>query len=157
LLPSGDPKIEIDALSTMSWFAAGVHPPVTRQRFPMFFSDQPEGFDGIREIARKQLREAFGILEGRLSGREWLYRYWSIVDAYMLWLWFRATGSDMDGSPFPRCADHAQRCEQRPSVARALDREEQEFERLRAEGAIPSWVLAYQAGRAPPPGWMPDR
>ena len=42
------------------------------------------------------------------------------VDAYMLWLWFRATGSGMDGAPFPRCADHARRTEQRPSVMRDL-------------------------------------
>lgn len=44
-----------------------------------------------------------------MSDREWLYGDWSIVDGYLLWLWFRAVGSGMDGSDFPRCADHAQR------------------------------------------------
>ena len=149
LLPTGDPTLEIDVLSTISWFAAGVHPAITRLRFPRFCTEQPESFDGIRATARAQLAEAFALLEQRLDGREWLYGEWSLVDAYMLWLWFRATGSGMDGVAFPRCADHARRCERRPSVARVLDREEQELARFHAEGTIPADLPPFQAGRAP--------
>lgn len=149
LLPSGDPEIELDVLSTMSWFAGGVHPPITRLRFPRFSSELPESFESIRAIARGQLEAAFAILERRLGDHAWLYGEWSIVDAYMLWLWFRSTGSGMDGSPFPRCADHARRCERRPSVARVLEREEEELARLRADGKLPPDLPPYQAGRAP--------
>jgi glutathione S-transferase len=149
LLPVGNADIEIDVLETISWFAAGVHPLVTRLRFPRVFSDLPESHPGIRTIACHLLEEAFAILEARLGDRDWLYGEWSIVDAYMLWLWFRATGSGMPGGAFPHCAAHARRCEARPSVAKVLDREEFELERLRVEGLLPANLPDFQVGRAP--------
>lgn len=152
LLPAGDRDLELDVLSTMSWFAGGIHAALPRLRFPHLFSEGPESHEGIRAIARRTLEECFAILECRLEGREWLYDEWSIVDAFLLWLWFRATGSGMDGSPFPNCIHHAQRCEQRPSVVRALDREEQELARIVAAGDIPSGQRPYQVGRAPEHG-----
>jgi glutathione S-transferase len=149
LLPTGDPFVEIDALSTMSWFAAGIHPLIFRMRFPMRVNDDPSSFARTREIAGKELTKAFGILETRLADRSWLFDDWSIVDAYLLWTWFRSTGSGMDGSPFTRCADHARRCEYRPSVARVLDLEEAEHHRLKAEGRLSVDTGAYAVGRSP--------
>jgi glutathione S-transferase len=151
LLPGGDPVVEIDRLSTLAWFASGIHPLVPRLRFPHYFSDTPEAYEGIRAIARHQLEEAFTILEARLADRDWLYGEWSIVDAYMLWLWFRATGSGMDATPFPRCGDHGRRTEQRPSVARVLDREEHEMQRIVATYGTPDWMPPHRVGRAPIP------
>jgi glutathione S-transferase len=148
LLPS-DPWIALDALSTMAWFASGVHPLVRRLRFPASVSEEPAALESVRAIARAQLEEAFAILEQRLGEREWLYGEWSIVDAYMLWLWFRAAGSGMDGSAFPRCKDHARRVEQRPSVARVLDREEREMERIVSVYGMPDGMPPYRVGRAP--------
>lgn len=157
LLPTGDPLIEIDALSMMAWFSAGIHPAITRLRRPTLFTDDPAGVESIRRIARLQLEEGLAILERRLVDRQWLYGEWSIVDAYMLWLWFRATGSGIDGAQFPRCADHAQRAEQRPSIARALDREEREMERIDALHGIPEGTLPYRVGRAPVVGAIARR
>ncbi len=135
LLPAGDLDVEVDALSTMSWFAAGVHPLITRARLPVRVSDDASSHERIRAIALRQLLEAFAIVEERPADRPWLYGTWSIVDAYLFWLWFRATGSGMDGSSFPRCADHAARIVERPSVARALAREQEETARQRAARA----------------------
>lgn len=149
LLPLDDRWAETDGLSTMSWFAAGVHPHITRFRFPRMFADDPAAQASIRAAAGHQLEEAFGILEDRLSDREWLYSDWTIIDAYMNWLWFRATGSGMDGRQFSRCAEHAQRIEQRPSVARALDREELEMARIESIHEPPDWMPPYRAGRSP--------
>lgn len=150
LLPSEDPVESQEALELMSWFAAGVHPAITRQRIPSLFVDEPAAFDSVRVKARAQLEEIFGILELRLEGRNWLFGdRWRIVDAYFLWIWFRATGSGMDGNPYPNCIDAARRCQERPSVAAALDREELEFARLQEAGRIPEYIPAYQAGRAP--------
>ena len=155
LLPNQMPAIEIDALATMAWLASGVHPAVTRLRFPSSVSDDPSGFEAIRRVADANLRMSFEIIEERLAGRDWLYDDWSIVDGYLLWVWFRATGSGMDGTPFPRCADHALRCEQRPTVAAVLDREESEMRRLLAEGLFPLDRPPYQVGRAPRVGQSP--
>jgi glutathione S-transferase len=152
LLPCADERTQIEALSMMAWFASGLHPNVGRLRFPATATTAgPESFAGIRAMARGELEKGFAILEERLGDRDWLFGDWSIVDAYMLWLWFRATGSGMDGGPFPRCAAHAKRAEQRPSVSRVLDREEREFARFVESGTVPDDVPPHQVGRAPEP------
>jgi glutathione S-transferase len=150
LLPAPDSLASQEALELMSWFSAGIHPAITRFRLPQLFCDDPGAFESISARARALLEESFGLLEERLGGRDWMFGdEWAIVDAYVLWLWFRATGSGMDGTPFPNCISHARRCQERPSVATALDREELEFRRLREEGKMPDSVPDYQAGRAP--------
>jgi glutathione S-transferase len=149
LLPMGDERTHTDALTLMAWFASGLQPAVARQRFPRMFSDDEASLERIRAIARNELEKGFEILERRLEDREWLLEQWSIVDVYMLWLWFRAVGSGMHPAPFPRCADHALRTEQRPSVARVLDREEIEFARFAERGTVPPTIPPHQVGRTP--------
>lgn len=151
LLPTGDPLVEIDVLAMMAWFASGLHPLVARLRFPKLVNDDPASFERTRAMAAKELHASFAIPEQRLADREWLYGDWSIVDGYLLWCWFRAVGSGMDGSAFPRCAEHAERCERRPSVARALDREESEYEQLLSSGRLGVTLPPHQVGRAPAP------
>jgi glutathione S-transferase len=151
LLPDGTPLERSEVLATMSWFAAGIHPLVARMRYPMSVNDDPAGFTRTRELAGARLTRCFEVLEARLQDRQWLYGDWTALDGYQLWLWFRAVGAGFDGGRFPRCADHANRCEQRPSVARALDREEAEYTRLAAANALPATLPPYQAGRAPRP------
>ena len=149
LLPGGNPLDEVDALATMSWFAAGLHPAINRLRLPVRTCDQPESFQRIRAMAAEVLRGCFAILEERLADREWLYGDWSAVDGYMLWCWFRAVGSGMDSSGLPRCAEHARRCESRPSVHRALERENAEFARWRESSGRDVAVGPHQVGRVP--------
>jgi glutathione S-transferase len=153
LLPTeGQPGVE--ALETISWFAAGIHRFITPMRFPRMFCDLEQAWPSIRATARAELERAFAIVERRLAGRDWILNEWSLADVHLLWLWFRATGSGMDGSQFPRCIAHAARCEARPSVAFVLDREEEEFARLREAGLVRavvpnSQVPDFQVGRAP--------
>ena len=150
LLPTGDDRVDTEAMSMMAWFASGIQPAVARQRFPGAFSDGDEaGLERIRMAARKELEKAFAILEQRLADSEWLFGEWSIIDAYMLWLWFRAVGSGMDPTPFPRCASHARRNEARPAVIRVLDREELEFAKFEEAGTVPAAIPPYQVGRTP--------
>jgi glutathione S-transferase len=149
LLPLGDVATEARVLETLSWFASSLHPLVRQLRFPRWYSDDPAAHESLRAKALPQLERAFSVLEERLADREWLFGDWSLVDVHLLWLWFRATGSGMDGFQFPRVAEHAARCEERPSVATVLGHEERELAALRAAGKVPSWVLPFQAGRAP--------
>jgi glutathione S-transferase len=147
LLPRHGAATQIDALATMCWFSSGIHPLIGRARFPAGANDQPESFGRTAEIAVDGLRASFAILEQRLSGSEWLFDEWSIVDAYLLWLWFRVAGIALDASEFPLCADHAQRCQLRSGVIRALDREESAYATLRAAGRLPDWEPSGQVGR----------
>jgi glutathione S-transferase len=149
LLPSGDASVESDALATMSWLAGAVHPSITRLRYPRRYCDLPGSEERTRALAASMLRDCFEIAEQRLADRDWLFDDWSVVDAYLLWTWFRAVGSGMDGAGLVRCADHAQRCEARPSVARALAREESTFAEMLAGGASRDAFPPHQVGRAP--------
>jgi glutathione S-transferase len=149
LLPTGSLEVETAALEIQSWFGSTVHPLVRQLRVPQWYCEDPETHAGLRASALVKLERVFTLLEDRLENREWLFEKWSILDAYLLWLWFRATGSGMDGTMFPRCATHAMNCEERPSLRKVLQHEEAEFSRLREEGKIPDWVRPFQAGHAP--------
>jgi glutathione S-transferase len=137
LLPQGDVLREADVISMLAWFSSGVHPLVTRLRMPAQVASEPGAWDSVRAAAAEQLEAAFQIVERRLFGRNWLYGDWSLADAYLFWLWCRATLSGLDPEPFPRCAAHAERIKLRPSVTRALDREHEEIARQEAAGAFP--------------------
>jgi glutathione S-transferase len=152
LLPRGE-EDEIEALSLMAWFASSLHPSAGMQRFPNLYSDDATSLEGIRSKARADLRKGFTILESRFAdGREWLFGRWSIVDVYAFYIWFRVVGSGFEAGDFPLYAAHARRCEQRPSVARVLDREEAVFAGYEAEGLLPENLPAHQAGRLP--AWL---
>jgi len=141
LLPTGTPVIEARTDSLLSWFASGIHPLIARLRHPETICSQPEALHSIRRIAADQLARSFAALNERLDGREWLFDGWSLADAYLQWLWYRATLSGFDGTGFARCADHSLRCQQRPSVERALARERLEIREREASGELPAGVL----------------
>jgi glutathione S-transferase len=149
LLPAGDPMIENEALAMMCWIAGAMHPAITRMRYPQRFCDVPGSADRTRTLAAEALRACFELVEKRLTGRVWLYGEWSIVDAYLLWAWFRAAGSGMDCVRLPRCAAHAARCESWPSVARALDREEAVYAEMLESGVLAVELPPHQVGRTP--------
>jgi glutathione S-transferase len=149
LLPTGDPLVTNDALATMSWIAGGIHPSITRLRYPLRFCDVPGSEDRTRALAAEALRNCFELVADRLAEREWLFDRWSVVDAYLLWAWFRAVGSGMDSQGLERCAAHAARCELWPSVVRALDREEATYAEMLAAGAVPVKLPPHQVGRTP--------
>jgi glutathione S-transferase len=149
LLPRGDPLVENDAFETMCWIAGAMHPSITRMRYPQRFCDAPGSADRTRALAAEVLRTCFELVEQRLTDRRWLYDDWSVVDAYLLWAWFRAAGSGMDCSGLPHCAAHAARCEIRPSVARALDREEATYAEMLESGALAVELPPHQVGRTP--------
>ncbi len=149
LLPDGDLETEVRTLELLSWFASGLHPLVRQLRLPRWYSADAAAHASLQEMAKQRLNAAFALLDKRLGGRQWLFERWSLVDVHLLWLWFRATGSGLDGSGFPSLAEHAARCEAWPAVAAALAMEERELKRLREANLLPDWMPDYQAGHAP--------
>lgn len=124
LLPEERDDDGLEALMLMCWFASGIHPLIPRIRKPAQFCDVPGAEERVREIAARSAHEAFTMLEERLGDGPWLFGRWTIVDAYLNWLWFRANDSGFDGAPYPRLAEHSARLRERPSAARALATEE---------------------------------
>jgi glutathione S-transferase len=137
LLPlTTEPRAEAEVLSLLAWCASGLHPLVNRLRMPQMTCDVRESFASIRVFASRALAQSFHLIESRLSDREWYLEDYSLIDAYLYWVWFRATGSGLDPSPFPMYAAHAQRLCARPAVQRALAREEAAEKRLESQGLV---------------------
>jgi len=137
LLPlDGDPLREAQVLSDLAWCASGLHPLVTRMRFPQFFCELPEARRSVWDIAAADMARNFSLIEARLAEQPWMLGDWSALDAYVYWVWFRVTGAGFDGTPFPRFADHARRMEERASVRRYLALEREVEAQLEKEGLL---------------------
>jgi len=139
LLPrSADALSRAHVLEQLVWCASGLHPIITRIRLPQMFCDHADGRERLRELAKQAMAPNFAIIEQRLERGGWALGEWSMLDAYYYWVWYRTcVGSDFDARPYPHYAAHAQRVEQRPSVQRALAREQAAMAQLSAANLAP--------------------
>jgi len=118
LLPTG--KNAIKALSLMAWCASGLHPPLTRIFDPARYCSVPGSEESIRKLALEEVIKNFGIVDGMLAEREWMFDHWTAVDAYLFWVWRRFGIFKIDIPSFPNYAGHGERMVKRDSVKRAL-------------------------------------
>ena len=83
----------------------------------------PKASDEVKAYAREKIELRFGLLEKRLSGREFLLEAFSIADAYLVTVlnWALATGVSL--SSWPTVQAYHQRLLKRRSVARAFAEE----------------------------------
>jgi len=122
-------------LSDLAYCASGLHPVVTRLRIPQFFCDTPDGSRRVFDMAEAAMRPNFALIDRRLAGNRWWYAdHWSIVDAYINWIWFRVAGTRFDGSAFPNLRRHDADMQQRAAVKRALAISTSVAESLAAQG-----------------------
>lgn len=124
LLPIGSSAwSEAESFVDLAWCASTVHPIVTRIVLPQLFCDLPAGIERVWALAVEAMRANFDLIDRRLESRRWFLGDWSIVDAYLFWIWAQAAVGGFDGSGYRHYADHAVRMGSRPSVQRALGRE----------------------------------
>jgi glutathione S-transferase len=113
--------------------SSDLHPLVTRFVLPQMMSAEETAAPQIRVRAKEGLEFQLAPLDARLERQDWcLEEGWSIIDAYLAWIWFRITGAGFDGAAFPAIAGHYERASARPSAKAALEHEakaEQELER----------------------------
>jgi glutathione S-transferase len=142
LLPeSEDGFARAGLLSDLAYCASGLHPIVTRLRIPQFFCDTPDGSRRVFEMAEVAMRPNFVLIDRRLAGNRWWYGdRWSIVDAYINWVWFRVTGTQFDGSAYPNLGRHDDDMKQRPAVKRALAISRDVAEGLAAQGLAVKFI-----------------
>jgi glutathione S-transferase len=142
LLPeSEDGFARAGVLSDLAYCASGLHPIVTRLRIPQFFCDTPDGSRRVFEMAEVAMRPNFVLIDRRLAGNRWWYGdRWSIVDAYINWVWFRVTGTQFDGSAYPNLGRHDADMKQRPAVKRALAISRDVAEGLAAQGLAVKFI-----------------
>ena len=130
-----DPLQSARVLADLLWCASGLHPIVTRLRVPQFVCDLPEAKGRVWEMAAAAMLDHLGIIERRLREQPWMLgEAWSILDAYVNWIWYRVTGAGLDVAAFQKLSDHAARIGERPSVRRALSIEAEAEAELAARG-----------------------
>ncbi len=135
LLPTGDGPQAVQALSELFRIAADLHPLVTRFVLPQMITTQAEQAASIRDKAREVLTAQLAPMEQRLAGQAWMLgNDWSIIDAYLAWIWFRTTGAGFDPQTFPAVNSHYAAASARPSALAALAHEAQAQDELKARG-----------------------
>jgi glutathione S-transferase len=122
-------------VSDLAYCASGLHPLVTRLRIPQFFCDTADGVDRVFAMAETAMRPNFALIDRRLADHRWWYGdQWSILDAYINWVWFRVTGTRFDASAFPHFARHDKDMKERRAVSRALRISSEVAANLEAQG-----------------------
>lgn len=136
LLPSRpDDLAEARVLADLAFCASGLHPLVTRLRIPHFFCDMPGSVPRVFAVAEAAMHLRLAIVEQRLSSGDWWYGdTWSVIDAYLNWVWFRATGTAFDAAGYPAFARHDARMRARSAVRRAYAHNDEIEALLAAQG-----------------------
>jgi glutathione S-transferase len=135
LLPIGDGPQALQALSDLFRISADLHPLVTRFVLPQMMTTQADQATPIRDKACEILTSQLAPLEQRLAGQAWMLgSHWSIIDAYLAWIWFRVTGAGFDPDAFPALDRHYAAASARPSALAALVCEAQAQDKLKARG-----------------------
>ncbi|MCY0853615.1 glutathione S-transferase family protein [Cupriavidus sp. D39] len=136
LLPQvADSYASAQIVSDLAYCSATLHPLVTRLRVPQYFCDIPEAMPRVFAMAEDTMRSNFALIDDRLSENQWWYGdKWSIVDAYLNWVWFRVAGTDFDTSPYLHFDRHDNELAKRPSVQRTLERHQQAADWLASQG-----------------------
>ena len=132
LLPRrGDVAGRAVVLAELFRCSSDLHPLVTRFVLPRMMSTDETAAPQIRARAGEGLEFQLAPLAARLERHDWcLAEGWSIIDAYLAWIWFRITGAGFEAARFPAIAGHYERASARPSAMAALAREaEHELER----------------------------
>lgn len=115
--------------------SSDLHPLVTRFVMAPMISTEAVDAPGIRAKAAEGLTMQLAPLEQRLSHQPWMLgENWSIIDAYLAWIWFRITGAGFATEIFKAIDTHYARASQRTSAKSALVHEARAQEELKARG-----------------------
>lgn len=136
LPPTSSPIEAARQAADLCFCSATLHPLVTRIRIPGLFA-APEAARSVWENACDAMREHFQLIDDRLAGGGWWYgNDWSIIDAYLNWVFWRVEGADFPVADYPYFADHSKRIQKRPAYQQAMAREAEANATLEAEGLV---------------------
>lgn len=134
LPPAISPLEQARQIADLCFCSTTLHPLVTRIRLPAMFAE-PAASASVWEKACVAMREYFQLVEDRLASGAWWYGdRWSVMDAYLNWVFWRVEGADFPVADYPRFADHARRMAERPSVRQAMEIEAAATATLEGEG-----------------------
>lgn len=94
LLPKVNGIAHHQQISDLAYCASVLHPIVTRLRMSQIFCTLPEAQANVFAMAETAMAQHFEYIDKRLSLSQWWYGdQWSIIDAYINWVWFRVSGT----------------------------------------------------------------
>lgn len=137
LLPrTSDPLEAVKQTADLAFFSATVHPTVTRIAMPLkFIADKELSFEIVRPVGEKAMQPIMRMIDDRLADGHWWYGdAWSVLDGYLYWAWSRITGVGFDDANFSNIRRHKEMSDERPAVQRAMAREAENVNVLKAEG-----------------------
>ncbi|MEL6584388.1 MAG: glutathione S-transferase family protein [Pseudomonadota bacterium] len=136
LPPAADTMASLKQTADLAFFSATVHPTVTRIAMPLkFIADKDLSFEIVRPVGVQAMHKIMDMIEARLAAGPWWYgAAWSVVDAYLYWVWGRITGVGYPDDAYPNIRRHFDLSNARPAVQRAMAREAENIEILKAEG-----------------------
>ncbi len=137
LLPkTSDPFDAINQTADLAFLSATVHPTATRITMPIkFMIDGELSFEQVRPKAKEAMTPIMNMIEKRLEDGPWWYgEDWSVVDAYLYWVWSRITSFGFADDDYPNLRRHFELSNQRPAVERAMKLEAKNVEILKSEG-----------------------
>ena len=139
LLPEPEtPYHEARVTADLAFCSATLHPIVSRMRVPMFMAEGGEAIASVKAKAVEAMHPMAAVVEDHLAQNDWWYgKTWSIMDAYIYWVFFRVTGGGFPTEAYPNWLAHAHRMDARPAVRRALEKEAKMQATLEAEGLAP--------------------
>jgi len=136
LLPETSNRLDaLKQTADLAFFAGTVHPTVTRIAMPMkMIPDAAQSFEIVRPKGVEDMNKIMKMIDARLENGPWWYgAEWSILDAYLYWVWERISGVGFNGEPFPNIQRHCTLNNERPAVQRAMAREAENIEILKSE------------------------
>lgn len=151
LLPKTNSIMErAQLLSLLVKFSADLHPLVSRIRVPQFFCDLEGGPNRVSKLAAISMREQLAPIEALLEKQTWMAgQSWSVIDAYLHWVWFRISGAGFDSTFFPKISSHYAKTLEIPAFQRALAREQSAEAHLEANGLNPKFINMKADDNAP--------
>jgi len=138
LLPGATNDISaMHQLADLCYCSATLHPIVTRIRNPHFFVETEVARQQVRKYAIEAMWPNFDLIEKRIAGGKWWYgEQWSVIDAYIYWVWFRSSDAKFSRDDYPAISDFAERMSELDAVKKMLAREHAAEKQLRDEGLI---------------------
>ena len=118
-----DPIAEAQALSTIGFFAATVHPAHGHISRPERYATDTAMFPNIQAQGKKSFHEHLRQIDGMLAGREWLSDRYSVLDPYAFTFYSWGVRREVPMAEMKNYTAHKDRMLARAAVRRVVEDE----------------------------------
>lgn len=118
-----DPIAEAQALSTIGFFAATVHPAHAHISRPERYATDTAMFPNIQAQGKKSFHEYLRQIDGMLAGREWLSDQYSVLDPYAFTFYSWGVRREVPMAEMKNYTAHKDRMLARAAVRRVVEDE----------------------------------